>query len=256
MGVRVNYQLLGELRLAGEQDVVPIGARKVKTVLAALLIRANQLVSTDQLVAELWGEAPPRRALAGLHVYVSQLRKLLAGAGAGAAMVTRSPGYLIQVGSDDLDVLVVRRLAQKGRAAMRADRHDEASAAFRTALELWQGPVLPDLRHGDIVRRFADWAEQLQLECTEMLVECELALGRHRPLVGLLTELVTEHPMHEAFHRQLMLALYRCERRADALASYQSARETLVRELGLEPGRALRELQHAILHEDEIRLAV
>jgi DNA-binding SARP family transcriptional activator len=204
----------------------------------------------------LWGGSPPRRAAAGLHVYVSQLRKFLADSvDRPDPLVTRAPGYLLQVGSDELDLLVFRRLMQRGRTSMRAGNHEDASAAFSAALDLWRGPALDDLREGEIIGRFVAWLEELRVECVEMLVECDFALGRHRELVGFLHDLVSERPLHEAFHRQLMLALYRCERRADALRVYKSARETLTAELGLEPGRALRELHHAILLDDD-RLAV
>ena len=251
------YQVLGALRVVDDNGSATIGAYKVKTLLGVLLVRANQVVSTDQLLAELWGDTPPRRAVAGLHVYISQLRKFLADhVDRPDPLVTRAPGYLLQVGSEELDLLVFRRLVQRGRSSMRAGRHEEASAAFSSALDLWRGPTLGDLRDGEIIGRFVAWLEELRLECIEMLVECDFVLGRHRELVGFLYDLVSEHPLHEAFYRQLMLALYRCERRADALRVYKSARETLTAELGLEPCRALRDLHHAILLDDDDRLAV
>jgi DNA-binding SARP family transcriptional activator len=137
---------------------------------------------------------------------------------------------------------------------MRAGRHEEAAAAFAAALRLYRGPVLTDLQDGEIVGRFATWAAELRLECTEMLVECDLVLGRHRELVGLLGDLVSEHPLHEPFHRQLMVALHRGGRRADGLAAYRTARGVLSRELGLEPGRAMRELHQALLSGDAEQL--
>jgi SARP family transcriptional regulator, regulator of embCAB operon len=257
MGVRLPFHILGTLRVVNDDVVDAPSAHKVNTLLATLLIRANQVVSADQLLVELWGEHPPRRALAGLHVYVSQLRKFLATVLPGPERVlTRPPGYLIQVDADEVDALVFRRLVHQGRNYVRAGRHEEASAAFAQALELSREPVLDNLRESGIVARFATWVEELRLECTEMLVECDFTLGRHRELVGFLHELVAEHPLHEAFHRQLMLALYRCDRRADALGVYQAARETITSELGLEPCRAMRELHHAILLGDDERLAV
>ncbi|HWE88006.1 MAG TPA: AfsR/SARP family transcriptional regulator [Pseudonocardiaceae bacterium] len=253
----MTYQILGALRVAKDGDVATVGARKVNALLAVLLIRANQVVSAEALSQELWGDNPPRRATAGLHVYVSQLRKFLADTVSRPnPLVTRAPGYLIQVGTDELDLLVFRRLVHEGRTHMRARRYDEASRAFGSALDLWRGPVLDDLQDGEIVRRFVTWVEELRLECTEMLVEADLALGRHRELVGFLHGLVSEYPLHEAFYRQLMLVLYRCERRAEALRAYHIARETLTTELGLEPGRPLRELHHAILLDEDERLAV
>jgi DNA-binding SARP family transcriptional activator len=259
----MSYQILGALRVVpeGAEAVVDVpgaqlNACKVQTLLATLLIRANEVVSTDQLTAELWGEEPPRRAMAGLHVYVSQLRKHLVAVTGKQPLLTRPPGYLIQVGSDELDLLVFRRWVQHGRTRMRAGRFDEASVAFRTALGLFRGPVLIDLRNGEVISRFVAWLDELRLECTEMLVASDFELGRHQELVGFLSELVSEHPLHEAFHRQLMLALYRCDRRADALQVYHAARETLTRELGLEPCRSLREMHRSILVDDGEPLAV
>ncbi|MFI9387645.1 BTAD domain-containing putative transcriptional regulator [Kutzneria sp. NPDC052558] len=252
----MSYQVLGALRVVGERGSASISAHKVKTLLGVLLVRANQVVPADLLINELWGKNPPRRATAGLHVYISQLRRFLADMVARPdSLVTRAPGYLLQVGSDELDLLVFRRLVQRGRASMRAGNHEEASAAFSSALDLWRGAALDDLRDGEIIGRFAGWLEELRLECVEMLVECDFVLGRHRELVGFLYDLVSEHPLHEAFYRQLMLALYQCERRADALRVYKSARETLTAELGLEPCRSLRDLHHAILLGDGERLA-
>lgn len=253
----MRYQIMGSLRVEHDPAVRPVGARKVKTLLAVLLIRANQVVSADSLLTELWGEHQPRRAVAGLHVYVSQLRKFLAEAAPGAEPVlTRAPGYLMHVGPDELDLLVFRRLVQTGRTHMRAGRYQEASQAFSTALELGRGPVLDDLRGSEIVERFAAWADELRLECIEMLVECDFVLGRHRERVGFLYELVAEQPLHEAFYRQLMVALYRGDRRAEALGVYQRAWTTMTADLGLEPCRALQELHQAILLGEDARLAV
>ncbi|MGC0367619.1 DNA-binding SARP family transcriptional activator [Rhodococcus sp. 27YEA15] len=266
----MRYQILGGLNVvsddsrgndeqSGEQvteDVSSLGARKVQTVLAALLIRSNQVVSSDQLLRELWGDSPPRRATAGLHVYISQLRKYLTTVQPGRSpLITRAPGYLIELGNDDLDLLVFRRLVREGRTRMRAGRHEEASASFWSALELIRGPILSDLDEGEIVGRFGTWAEEARRECVELLVECDFILGRHRELIGFLYDLVYEQPLREVFYHQLMLALYRSDRRADALRVYTTARETLTRELGLEPCRALRELHQAILVGDETRLA-
>lgn len=250
------YQILGPLRVVKDGHVHTIKAHKVKTLLAVLLIRGNQIVSTEQLFAELWEDAPPRRATAGVHVYVSQLRKFLAQSMATQdQLITRAPGYLLEVGSDELDLMVFRRLMQKGRASMRARHYEEASGAFSVALDMRQGPVLDDLRDSEVVTRFAAWFEELWLECAELLVESNFFLGRHREMVSFLYGLAGDHPLHEAFYRQLMLALYRCERRADALQVYTAARGTITSELGLEPCLALRELHYAILRGDDDRLA-
>ncbi len=245
------FQLLGPLRITENGRVASINARKVATLLAVFLIRANEVVSTEQLVAELWGYSPPRRAVAGLHVYVSQLRKFLAANGRDCAdLVTRSPGYLMRIGPDELDLPEFLRLFDEGRGAFRAGDYEVASTALTHGLDLWRGRILEDQRGGEIVDGFVAWLDELRLECCEKLVECDFRLGRHRELVGFLRNLVAEYPLHEVFYRQLMLALHRSGRRAAALQVYQHARHTIVAELGLEPSRAVRELHQAILVDD------
>lgn len=248
----MRYEILGTLRVVDEDDVLTISARKMEILLATLLIRAGQVVSLDQLVTEIWNHNPPRRATDALYVYICQLRKLLSRTGrAESAIITRAPGYVLCPRTDELDFQVFQQLVNQGRDSARADRHEEAAASFGAALGLCRGPVLHELREGPIINGFVTWLEEMRLECTEWLVESNLALGRQRELVGLLYQLVAEHPLHEAFYRQLMLALYRSERRADALKVYRMACQTLREELGIEPARDLRELQQRILQADE-----
>jgi DNA-binding SARP family transcriptional activator len=247
----MRYEILGPLRVIDGGDVSFIGAPKIETLLVALLIRTEQVVSFDQLITEIWGRRPPRRASAGLHVYVSRLRKLLSRPERPAsAIVTRPRGYVFHAGSDELDLREFRRTMDLGRADVRADRHERAVVHFETALELLRGPVLDEAPHGPIVDGFVTWLSEARLECAELLVESQLALSRHREVVGRLSSLTAEHPLHEAFYRQLMLALYRSQRQADALKVYQAARRALNEQLGLEPCRELRELQQAILTDD------
>jgi DNA-binding SARP family transcriptional activator len=248
----VKYHILGSLRVGDGNTVVFINALKIKTVLAALLIRANQVVPFDQLIVELWGEKPPRRAAAAVHVYVSQLRKLLKSADEQESpIITRAPGYLIQVKPDELDLDVFLRLIEQGRRLQREQRHQEIIDLAHTALGMWQEPVLSDLRESSMVNRFATWLEELRIEFLEMMIDSYLALDRHRESVSYLYSLLQDHPLHETFYRQLMLALHSGGRTADALQVYRSARDTLKAELGLEPGRALQDLQQLILHADE-----
>lgn len=246
----MRYQILGPLRVIDGDRPSLISARKIETVLALLLVRVDRVVTPEQLMAELWGDRPPRRAAAGLHVYVSQLRKFLARPGrAENPVLTRPPGYLLRRGDDELDLHDFLALVEEGRRHFRERRWAEAVGRFDRALALWRGPVLGDVR-GPIVDSFVAWLSEVRMECLETLIEAQLHLGRHRELVGRLYSLTVENPLREAFHRQLMLALYRSERQADALRAYQSARRTLVAELGLEPCRALREVQQAILADD------
>jgi SARP family transcriptional regulator, regulator of embCAB operon len=243
--------MLGTLRVAEGNEYTSLKARKIEIVLAVLLIRSDQVVAPDQLMTEIWGEELPRRATAGLHVYISQLRKFLRRPGRTDNPVeTRTPGYLLRKGTDEIDAHEFLALIGEGRGLARESRHEEAALCFERALGLWRGPVLGDLSNGPIVDGFSARLTETRLECLEMLAESQLQLGRHRELVGMLYSLTTENPMRESFCRQLMLALYRSERQADALKVYQSVRKTLHDELGLEPGRPLQDLQQAILARD------
>ena len=249
----MRYELLGPLQLVDGRGARSISAQKVETLLGVLLARANQLVCTDQLITEIWGQTPPVRALAGIYVYVSQLRKHIADdAGDGSAIVTRPSGYLLRTVHDELDVDEFLALTDQGRRLVRKEgEYEHGAHCLEQALGLWRGPVLGDVHGGPITSGFAAWLTETRSECLELLMDAELRLGRHRELVGRLYLLAAEHPLREAFHQQLMLALYRCDRQADALQAYRDARRTLADELGIEPGERLRELEHAILTADE-----
>jgi DNA-binding SARP family transcriptional activator len=240
------------LRLINGDGSSFISAPKMEVLLVVLLIRADELVTVMQLVDEIWGNAPPRRAHASLHVYVSRLRKFLEHPGrTDSPILTRPSGYLLRMSAEDqLDVDNFVELVAVGREDARAGKHESAAACFEQALALWRGPVLAGLPRGPIVDRFLGWLAEVRLECLELLMEAHLHQGRHREVVARLHSLVAEYPLCEAFYRQLMLALYRSERQAEALSVYDSARRTLTRELGLEPGRPLRNLHRAILTAD------
>ncbi|MFI6024484.1 AfsR/SARP family transcriptional regulator [Amycolatopsis magusensis] len=249
----MRYEILGRLRVVDDEGSTSLTARKMETLLAVLLGRADQVVTTDQLIAEIWGDRPPQRVNAALHVYISQLRKFLDRPGRSASpIVTRQQGYLLHLGEDTLDVNDFQRLVNRGREAAQRGRHEEAVAHFEGALSLWRGRALNDVQDGPILYWYVTWLEEARLECVEMLNDAYLVLSRHREVVGRLYVLTGEHPLRESFYRQLMLALFRSERQADALKVYQHARERLNAELGLEPCRPLRELQGAILRGDEL----
>jgi DNA-binding SARP family transcriptional activator len=184
-------------------------------------------------------------------VYISELRKFLHRPGqAGNPVVTIAPGYLLRKGTDEIDFHQFLQLMSQGRAHMKENRHEAAADRFEEAVGLWRGCPLDDLRSGTIIDSCVTWLSESRLECLEMLGDAQLLLGRHREIVAHLYSLTAENPFHEAFYRQLMLALYRSQRQADALKVYRAARKTLHEELGLEPCRALRELQRAILADD------
>ena len=248
----MKYELLGTLRVVDGNSSSFISAQKVEILLAALLIRSDHVVATDQLMGEIWGDRLPRRATAGLHVYISELRKFLDRPDrSGGSIVTRSPGYMLCQGADWFDFQSFLELTDLGRAYLRGRRYEEASQCFENGLALWRGPVLGNVGTGPILHGFATRLAEARMECTEMLVDSRLQLGHHRELVGFLYTLTTENPLRESFYRQLMLALYRSERRADALKVYQSARKTLVDELGLEPCTPLQDLHRAILRAND-----
>jgi DNA-binding SARP family transcriptional activator len=242
----MRYELLGPLRIVNDDGVHRINAPKVETLLAALLVRANRAVTSEELTAEIWGASPPRRSRAALHVYISQLRKTFVRPDADEAVIrTSSSGYVLDLADAELDVVELQRLHARGRAA--AGRPEEALRHFTSAAELFRGPVLAGSRDGLIVSAFGRWADETRLECQESIARLSLLTGRHREVIGDLANWVDENPLHETLREQLMLALHRSGRRADALEVFQSARKVLRDELGLEPGDSLRRLQSAIL---------
>ncbi|MET9354000.1 AfsR/SARP family transcriptional regulator [Streptomyces sp. NPDC006617] len=251
----MEYRILGPIKVVDEGRESFLNARKVQALLAVLLIKAGQIVSVDQLIAEIWDKNPPRRANASLHVYISQVRKFLSRPHhKGSRLVTRAPGYTLTLGEDTLDVREFQRRVAEGRDQLMCGCLEEANTALTSALAMWEGRALGDLTgEGPIIRGFGVWAEEARLECMEMQFETCLALGHRRQLTGPLFQLVSENPMRETFYRQLMLALYQAGRQADALRVYQSARATLSDELGVEPCQALRDLHQAILVGDEVR---
>jgi DNA-binding SARP family transcriptional activator len=235
----MEFRILGPLEVLSDGRTLDLGGQKLRALVALLVLEANRVVSRDRLIDALWEEAPPETAVKALQVYISQLRKQL-----GKDRVqTKAPGYVLRVEPDELDLARFRRLQEEGE--------------LRQALSLWRGPPLADL--GD--QRFAQaeiaHLEELRAVCLEERIAQDLSRGRHAELVGELEALVKEHPLRERLRGQLMLCLYRSGRQAEALEVYQAARNALVEELGIEPGRDLRELHQAILEQDpELDLAV
>ncbi|OIK28714.1 AfsR/SARP family transcriptional regulator [Streptomyces malaysiense] len=248
----MRYEILGPLRVVDGHNHSFISAQKVETLFAVLLICAEQIVSPTQLMKELWGDQLPKRATAGLHVYISQLRKFLHRPHRQQnPVVTQQTGYVLRMGTDTLDLHTFSDLAAQGRALAKDHCYEPAADRFERALSLWHGPVLANLGNGPIIDGFTTWLTETRMECQEMLTDVHLHLGRHRELIGPLYSLTCEYPLRETLYRQLMLALYRSERKADALHVYQRARRTLNDELGLEPCRALRDLHQAVLADDQ-----
>jgi DNA-binding SARP family transcriptional activator len=237
-----DFRILGPLEVSGENGRLPLGGQKQRAVLAVLLLEANRVVSVDRLLDSVWGEHPPRTAPTSLQNFVSQLRKLLG----PDVLETRAPGYRLNVPSGALD-------AERFRAAVDAARSldpDERSAQLRDALALFRGPPLADFTFEAFAQADIARLEELRLTTLESRVEADLEAGRHADLVGELEPLVEEHPLRERLRGQLILALYRSGRQAEALETYQGARRALVEELGIDPSPALQQLHASILRQE------
>lgn len=244
----MRYEILGATRVVCGNRSLYISARKIEILLVLLLGGANRVVSTSQIMNGIWGDSAPRRARAAVHVYISQLRKILNELGGFQDRIVTHPcGYLLRVEADELDADLFQHCVREGQAHSSQRSHEAASRFFEQALHHWRGPLSWAGECGPDVAAFASYLEELRAEGMESLVDAQLELGRHRELVGRLYALTTEYPLRETFYRQLMLALYHSERRADALNVYRTARQTLRRELGVEPCRQLQQLHGEIL---------
>ena len=242
----VELRLLGPIEVERDGAASALGGQKPRALLAVLALEPGRVVSVDRLVEALWPGDPPETAAHAVQVYVSQLRKAL-----GPVIATRAPGYVLELDPEHVDVHRFSRLAQEGRAALETGEAAAAEVALREALALWRGPALADFVYEPFAQTQIARLEELRTVVVEERIDADLALGRHAELVSELEALVQAEPLRERPRGQLMLALYRSGRQADALAAYRSARETLVEELGIDPGPELRELEAAILRQDD-----
>ncbi|MFL5869046.1 MAG: BTAD domain-containing putative transcriptional regulator [Thermoleophilaceae bacterium] len=256
----MEFRILGPMEALEEGCEVTLGGGKQRALLAVLLLHANETLSTDRLIDELWGESPPATAAKAVQVHISRLRKALAeprGNSGPDTIVTREHGYRLELDPERLDATRFERLLAEGRRDLAAGRVEPALSVLERALSLWRGPALADLAYEPFAQHEIARLDELRLAAMEQRIEARLALGGHAEVVGELEALIREHPYRERLHAQLMLALYRSERQADALQAYQEARRKLVEELGIEPGERLRDLERAILAQDpELQLAV
>ena len=252
----MEFRILGPLEVAVDGSSVTLGSAKQRALLGVLLLHANKVVSAERLVDELWGARPPPTSGKLVQVYVSQLRRVLDAAGARDILRTRPPGYSVELAPEQLDATRFERLVAQARVEGEAERPAEALAHYDEALALWRGAVLADVAFEAQARNEAALLEELRLVAVSEQTDCALALGRHAELVGRLESLTHEHPLHERFWAQLMVALYRSGRQSEALGAYHQARRTLVEQVGLEPSPELHRLEKAILaHDPALELA-
>jgi DNA-binding SARP family transcriptional activator len=242
----VEFAILGPLEVRVDGRRLALGGPKQRAVLAMLLLDANRPVSRDRLIDGLWGESPPRSASHTLDDYVSRLRRVLG----GERIEREAAGFVLRVRPGEIDLDRFETLLERGRAASAAGDAAQATTNLGEALELWRGRALADLGNAEFAAEESERLEERRLLALEARIDGEIELGRGRELVGELERLVAGNPFRERLLGQLMLSLYRAGRQADALAAYQAFRRRFVEELGIEPGRALREREQAILHQD------
>jgi DNA-binding SARP family transcriptional activator len=245
----MRFGLLGTVGVGGDGELASIRWPMARSLLAALLLNTNRVVSAGRLVDVLWGDDPPASALASLQNHVMRLRALLAETGAGQ-IKTVAPGYLIEVADGELDLDEFIRLSRCGRDALAAGDWHTALRELTAALALRRGEPLMDVTSRLLLEQEAPRLVQMHLDVVEARIDADLELGRVREAIGDLGGITAAHPLRERFHAQLMLACYRAGRRADALGAYRRAREVLVEELGVEPGAELQQLHQKILAAD------
>jgi DNA-binding SARP family transcriptional activator len=244
---RLDFSVLGSLEVRSRGMRLALGGRKQQILLGMLLCRANELVALETLMEAIWGDAPPRTAEQNLRVYVYHLRNVL---GSKWRIIWRAHGYGLVIQDGELDAHRFAELAARGRRALEEGSPRAGISYFNEALSLWRGPALMGLLDVEPLRSRAVLLDEQRLGVLEARAAAELALGRHSHVIGELQSLAAEYPLREHLQAQLMVALYRSGRRAEALAVYRTTRRILVNELGVEPGTRLRQLHQGILSDD------
>ena len=248
----MEFRILGPVEVVDGDRRIPLGGRKRRALLAMLILRRQQVVSVDELIDALWGDDPPKTAEHSVQVYVSELRKALGGMGEdGNVVVARhDPGYALDVPPSAIDLYRFDVLRGRGQAALGEQDPARAAVLFREALAIWRGPALADFAYDDFARAEIERLEELRLITIEDRLVADLASGRHTELVAELRALVDEHPARERLRADLMLALYRTGRQAEAIEAFHAGRARLSEEFGLDPSPRLVELASAILASD------
>ena len=256
----MHFRILGPLEVEDGPQTLRLGGHQQRALLALLLLRANEVVPVDEIVEDLWPAEPPASATKSVHALISKLRRRLEGeadgepngdTGENGVILTRPHGYLLTVADGELDLHRFQSLMEDGHGALTAGHAAEAADRFREALALWRGPPLAEFAYDSFAQVEIARLAELRLSGVEERIEADLALGRHRELIPELEALLTKNPLRERLRGQLMLALYRSGRQAQALDAYRRARRRLVDELGIEPSPALQRLEQAILRQDE-----
>lgn len=244
----MEFKLLGTVEVSVDGVPLPLGGPRQRAVLADLALHVGRAVTTSQLIDDLWGERAPLSATHTIETYVSRIRRILSAAERGSAVLVTTPnGYMLDLKPEHVDVCRFRDMARRGGDALELGDATAAVALVTSALELWRGPALADIQDAAFAQVTGKGLQDERLLALEKLIEARLRLGHHRDLVPEIETIIAVSPYHECFHAQLMLALYRSGRQAEALAAFRRARDLLTAELGIEPSRDLRELERAIL---------
>ncbi|MET9431107.1 AfsR/SARP family transcriptional regulator [Streptomyces sp. NPDC003036] len=249
----MRFNLIGPFEIVADDGSVHLPTTpKVCQTLALLLTRPGELVPVDSLIRELWGDCPPRSAPATVQTYVHQARRMLnehrLASRGNQPLITRPPGYVLEVDPEDVDITVFERLVTGARAALEDDRPEAAAHDLCAALSLWRGPVLSNVPAGKVLEGRIVYLAELRIRALELRIEAEDRLGRLREVIPDLRALVHDYPLNEWFHGRLICALHRAGRRAEALEAYQALYRILDTELGLEPSLELRRLHAELLH--------
>jgi DNA-binding SARP family transcriptional activator len=246
-----QFNVLGNLEIIQDGRSITPSPPKVRRVLALLVMRANQVVHPDSLIAELWGQAPPKSAITTLQTYVYHLRKMFAEEGVDDSgrelLVTRPPGYTLQVSRNMLDTEVFERLTREGREHLEQGHPARAAPMLREALRLWTGPALANVSLGSQLEAQAVALEEQRIHALQLRIQADMEMGRHRELIGELRLLAAENPLNEWFSSRLITALAHSGRRSEALHEYQKVRAVLRSELGLDPSAELQRVQRDVL---------
>ncbi|MFD8997071.1 AfsR/SARP family transcriptional regulator [Streptomyces abikoensis] len=248
----MRFRLIGPFEIVTDEgEVRQAGTPKVSQTLALLLIRANEIVTTESLIRELWQGAAPRSALNTVQTYIHHARKLLAQEGRPAGrdplLTLRPGGYMMRVDPEAVDIKVFERLVAQARADVRECRHESAEAALGRALDIWRGPLMVNVPTGDVLSSRIARLEEIRVRALELRIEAWAALGRQRDAIAELRVLVHDYPLNESFHGQLIAALHQAGRRAEALQAYRQMYRILWDELGLEPSGEIQRLHQEML---------